>query len=64
VNETDVYVPCADSACFSVETIGKTVRIVGRYRDNIGVAEDTPQAWAKFRDDIKAGKWDHIGGES
>lgn len=54
---------CESSACYDVEQHGNFIRITGAFRDNIGYAEDTVEAWEKFRDDIKAGLWDHIGGE-
>jgi DNA-binding CsgD family transcriptional regulator len=55
---------CESSGCFEVEeTAAGMVSIRGADSpwDVRNYAVDTTEAWLKFRDDIKAGKWDHIG---
>lgn len=56
---------CESSACFTVEQTGTLVAIHGLSHPFIapGWAVDTVEAFAKFRDDMKAGRYDHIGQE-
>lgn len=56
--------PCESSGCFEViDAADGTVGIHGI--DSVWIASgwaiDTLDNWVKFRDEVKAGKWDHIG---
>lgn len=58
---------CDTGACFSVVLVGDDmIKVVSDYQDpsddeNVNFALDTLAAWITFRDEIKAGKYDHIG---
>lgn len=58
---------CESNACFDAVLVGgDMVKVVSDYQDpsddeNVNFALDTLEAWVTFRDDIKAGKYDHIG---
>jgi len=56
--------PCESSGCFTAEDASTGfVFIRGLDHEFIagGYAVDTAESWRVFRDDIKAGKYDHIG---
>ena len=52
---------CESSACFTVSVAGGKVTIRGADMQWIGCAVDTVTSWRAFCDDIKAGKYDHLG---
>lgn len=51
---------CESNTCFYVTELDGMVNIVSDDPDE-NCAVDTMEAWIVFRDDIKAGKYDHIG---
>jgi hypothetical protein len=56
---------CESSGCFTAEDgypdVGMVAIWGGKEHQERGVAVDSVAAWRTFRDDIKAGKYDHIG---
>lgn len=54
---------CESSACFDAYELwgGVVIHTSNREDNDITEISDTIEAWIQFRDDIKAGKYDHIG---